>query len=170
MGMGKRIAAGMAGIAMAVALAACGASSYEQVLLDEADGIKVTAQNAGSDQTATTEGAITVGENDLVVISPCLDKGSFHLTISPTDGGKDLYDEDVDGRILFPIDAEPGTYDVTTSGNGATGWMTVFSQDKDEEAEIAASLDEKLEEVGEEAKDAVREAQGKPAEKPSDEG
>ena len=142
----KGILAGIAAFALAATLAACGgtAGSYEQVTLDEASGIKVTAENADSDMEATTEGAITVKEGDGIVISPFTDKGSFHLTITSSSSDV-IYDEDVSGKQLFMIDAEPGTYDVTTSGNGTTGWMTVFAQNKEEEAAIDASLTEELE-------------------------
>ena len=135
--------------ALALALAACsGPSTYSQELLEEADGIKVIAENAGSDQTAITEGAITVKEGDVIVISPCMDKGSFHLTITSQDGKTVAYDDDASGRVLFTIDAEPGVYDVKTSGNDATGWMTVFSSNAKEEAALNASLNEVLEANG----------------------
>lgn len=137
---------GIAALALAITLAACGGKgTLEQVTLDEADGIKVTAENASTDQEATTTGAITVEEGDGIIISPFTEKGSFHLTITSSDG-EAIYDDDVDGKVYFMIDAEPGTYDVTTSGNRVTGWMTVFSQNKDDEAAINASLDETLEE------------------------
>jgi len=137
---------GIAALALAITLAACGGKgTLEQVTLDEADGIKVTAENASTDQEVTTTGAITVEEGDGIIISPFTEKGSFHLTITSSDG-EAIYDDDVDGKVYFMIDAEPGTYDVTTSGNRVTGWMTVFSQNKDDEAAINASLDETLEE------------------------
>ena len=143
---GQRVLSAIAALALAVTLSACGGkASYEQVTLDEADGIKVTAENAGSDQTATTTGAITVEEGDGIIISPFTEKGSFHLTITSSDG-EAIYDDDVDGKVYFMIDAEPGTYDVTTSGNRVTGWMTVFSQNKEEEAAMGSSLEETLEE------------------------
>ena len=139
---GQRVLSAIAALALAVTLSACGGkASYEQVTLDEADGIKVTAENANADQEATTTGAITVEEGDGIIISPFTEKGSFHLTITSSDG-EAIYDDDVDGKVYFMIDAEPGTYDVTTSGNRVTGWMTVFSQNKDDEAAINASLDE----------------------------
>ncbi|MDO4533387.1 MAG: hypothetical protein Q4C36_06650 [Coriobacteriia bacterium] len=135
--------------ALAFALAACsGPSSYSQELLEEADGIKVIAENAGSDQTALTEGAITVKEGDVIVISPCMEKGSFHLTITSQDGKTVAYDDDASGRVYFTIDAEPGVYDVKTSGNDATGWMTVFSSNAEEEAAMNASLEEVLDANG----------------------
>lgn len=137
---------GIAALALAVTLTACGGGgSLEQVLLDDADGIKVTAENAGTDQEVTTTGAINVEEGDGIIISPFTEKGSFHLTITSSDG-EAIYDDDVEGKVYFMIDAEPGTYDVTTSGNHTTGWMTVFAQNKEEEDAINASLDEALEE------------------------
>lgn len=145
----KKAALGAATILLSMTLAACGgASSYAQVTLDEASGIKVTAENAGNDQSATTTGAITVKEGDNIVISPFTEKGSFHLTIVSSDDKETIYDDDVDGKVLFSIDAEPGTYDVTTTGNGTTGWMTVFAQNEEEDAQIMDDLNKKLEEEG----------------------
>jgi hypothetical protein len=138
-----KITKALAALALSVVLAACGAHSLGIDLLEDASGVKVTAENAGSKDAAVSEGAITVAEGDVIVISPCLDKGSFHLTITSSDG-EAIYDDDVDGKVYFMIDAEPGTYDVTTSGNRVTGWMTVFSQNKDDEAAINDSLDETL--------------------------
>ena len=136
--------------ALMLGLAACGGkSTLAQETLDDADGIKVTAENAGSDNSAMTEGAITVKEGDVIVISPCMDKGSFHLTIASADGKVVAYDDDADGKVMFAINAEPGTYDVTTSGNGGTtGWMTVFSQNAQELADQDAALAAELEKAG----------------------
>ena len=138
----KIAAIAVAACALIVMLAGCGKSSYEQVTLDDANGVKVTAENAGSDQTATTEGVITVKEGDIIVISPALDSGSFHVTIATADGSVVAYDDMADGRIMFPIDAEPGVYDVTTSANGGTtGWMTIFAKNKAEYDAENAALD-----------------------------
>ena len=81
-----RFAALCASLALAVLLVACSHSSYTQELLTDAVGIKVTAENADSSQTATTEGTLVVNEGDAVVISPFTEKGSFHLTITSEDG------------------------------------------------------------------------------------
>ena len=140
-----KIVLGALTAALALALVACGSASvYTQETLEEADGIKVTAENAGTDQTAITEGAITVKEGDVIVISPCLDQGSFHLTITSQDGKTIAYDDEASGRVLYTIEAQPGVYDVKTSGNDATGWMTVFSSNAEDEAALNASLEEVL--------------------------
>lgn len=137
----------MALLVMALALGGCGrkSSSYEQITLDEASGIRVTAENAGTDQTATTADAITVNEGDGIMISPFTQQGSFHLTITSADGKTSVYDDDVSGQVLFMIDAAPGTYNVTTCGNNTTGWMTVFSRNKADEAKLNADLQTELE-------------------------
>ena len=137
----------VAGLALCLALAACGAHSLGVDMLEDASGVKVTAENAGSKDSAVSEGAITVAEGDVIVISPCLDKGSFHLTITEHDNGTAVYDDDAEGRILFTIEAAPGTYDVEVSGNGATGWMTVFSESGEDLAAQDESLAEALEGV-----------------------
>ncbi len=143
-----KITKALAALALSVVLAACGAHSLGIDLLEDASGVKVTAENAGSKDAAVSEGAITVAEGDVIVISPCLDKGSFHLTITEHDNGTAVYDDDAEGRILFTIEAAPGTYDVEVSGNGATGWMTVFSESTSDLAAQDESLAETLEEVG----------------------
>lgn len=155
MRLGK-IMATMTALAAAGMLAACGAaaSSLAMDSLDEADGVKVVAENAGEDKVATLGGAIEIGDGDVLVISPFLDKGALHLTVTSGDGKVTAYDDDADGKVMFSVDAEPGTYDVQVTGvDGATGWMTVFAQDADELAAQDASLGEALEEAGVDAQD-----------------
>lgn len=146
----KRVIGTLAAIAMAGTLFACGKAESKLTidLLDEASGVKVVATNAGAEQSVSTAGAITVEDGDVLVISPCLDKGSLHLTVTSSDGNTVAYDDDVDGRIMFQTEATPDTYDVYVEGKDATGWMTVFAQDADELAEQDASLDEALTEAG----------------------
>lgn len=143
----KRIASIAAVPMLCLALVACGKGSLEQSLLDEASGVKVVAENAGTGTQALTESAITVEEGDLIVISPMLDKGSFHLTITSDADKTVIYDEDVDGQVLFSIEAAPGSYTVATGSNDATGEMTVFAEDADEYASLDASLAEALEDA-----------------------
>lgn len=145
----SKIASVAAASLLALTLMACttSSSSYEQYTLDEASGIKVEAENAGSDSEAVTESGIEVKEGDVIVISPVTDKGSFHLTITSDADKSVIYDEDVEGMVLYTIEAKPGTYTVTTNGNNVTGEMTVFAQSQDEFAAQDASLDEALEEA-----------------------
>lgn len=148
--MGKRVAGGLVTLAMAGMLFACGQAPKLSVdLLDEASGVKVTAENAGADQSASSTGAIKAEDGDVLVISPCLDKGKFHLTVTSSDGKAVAYDDEVDGRILFENEIEPGSYDVQVKGiDGATGWMTVFAQDADELDAQNESLEETLTQNG----------------------
>ena len=138
-------------LAFAAALAACSASAYSQEILEnDTDGLylNITAENA-SGNTATTEGALTVEKGDLIVISPNLTKGSIHVTITSSDGKTVAYDDDTTGRVLFSVMAVPGEYDVATTGiDGATGSMTIFSQNSDELAAMDSSLVEGLEQNG----------------------
>ena len=144
----KHIASAAAAFALALTLVACGGTStLQQEALDEVSGVKVTAENAKADNVATTDGAITVEEGDVIVVSPFTEKGSFHLTITAADGSN-VYDEDVEGKVLFTVGALPGTYKVTTSGNGVTGWMTVFAQGTSELDDQDAALIEELGEMG----------------------
>lgn len=154
MRFGKVIKA-MAALAMAGALVACGASSMELETLEDVSGVKVTAENAGVDNVVTSEGAITVAEGDVIVISPFLDKGAFNLTITEHDTGAVVYDDAAEGKVMFPTSAEPGTYDVEVSGDGATGWMTVFAISADEVEQQNASLEEALEEAEADAEQAL---------------
>ena len=147
--MARKLAAAIAVLALSCMLVACGkAATLSMEALDAVSGVRVTAENAGPDQTASSAGAITVGDGDAIIISPCMDKGGFHLTIASGDGKTVVFDDVAEGRVLFQVDAAPGTYDVTASGEGATGWMTVFAQPMDELAEQDASLAEALEKAG----------------------
>jgi len=138
----------LAALALCAVLAACGAHSLGIDLLEEASGVKVTAENAGEKDAATSEGAITVADGDVIVISPCLDKGGFDLTITEHDKGTVVYDDVAEGRVMYTITAEPGTYDVTVSGKGATGWMTVFAASGDDLLAQDEGLAEALEDAG----------------------
>lgn len=145
-----KIVSAVAGCALAFTLIACNttSSSYVQSTLDEVSGIKVEATNADSESTATTDGAIEVKEGDVIVISPFTEKGSFHLTITSDDGKTTVYDDDAEGKVMYTIAANPGTYTVKTSGNNVTGWMTVFSQSQQELANQDAALAEAIGEAG----------------------
>lgn len=151
-----KLATTLAALALAATLCACTSTSstYAQETLTDASGIKVTAENADSSSSATTEDAITVNEGDVIVISPFTDKGSFHLTITAADG-TNIYDDDAEGKVLYTIAAAPGEYSVTTSGNNVTGWMTVFAQSQDELAAQDEALDSALEEAAPEAAEAA---------------
>ena len=144
----SRIVAVFVALVLAFALAACGSHTLEMEPLDEVSGVKVTAENALEDNVATSSGAITVADGDVIVISPCLDKGSFHLTITGSDGQTVAYDDDVEGRMLFQTNAAPDTYDVEVSGRKATGWMTVFAMSADDIAQQDSSLADALEDAG----------------------
>lgn len=134
--------------AVACVLVACGSHTMSLETLEEVSGVKVTAENAGEDDAVLSEGAITVADGDALIISPNLDKGSFNLTVTADDGKVVAYDNVVEGKVLFQTDAEPGTYDVRVSGNGATGWMTVFAQPANELAEQNESLAKVMEDAG----------------------
>jgi len=148
--VGKRVTGGLVALAMVGTLFACGQEPKLSVdPLDEASGVKVTAENAGTDQSASSAGAIKAENGDMLVVSPCLDKGKFHLTVTSSDGKEVAYDSDVEGRLMMENEIEPGTYDVQVAGvDGATGWMTVFAQDATELGNQNASLAEALTENG----------------------
>lgn len=145
-----KLASAVAAFALAASLVACGGgpASYGHELLDEADGIRVTAENADSTHTATTEGALEVEAGDVIIISPFLDKGSIHVTITSKDGKTTVYDADAEGKVMYDVQAAPGTYNVTTTANNATGWVTIFAQSAQELADQNASLVEELKNKG----------------------
>ena len=139
-----KIASVAAASLLALTLMACSSSSstYVQYTLDDVSGVKVEAENADPESEATTEAAIEVKEGDTIVISPSLEKGTFHLTITSDADKSVIYDEDVEGKVMYTIGAKPGTYTVTTKGNNATGEMTVFAQSQDELVAQDAALAE----------------------------
>ena len=152
--MKKGIIASSMALALVLGLAGCGsgadagAGTLGIEPLTEVSGVRVTAENAGDDQMATSEGAITVGDGELILISPDLTKGALHLTIVSEDGSMKPYDDEASGRVLFTTDADPGVYNVEVKGKDATGTMVVCAQSKEELAAQDASLDEALEQVG----------------------
>lgn len=123
-------------------------ASYKQYTLKDVSGVKVEAENGNEDQKSLTEGGLVVKENERVCISPVCDKGSFHITITPTGSTEPVYDEDAEGSVLYYIDLKPGTYDVTTYGNGVTGELVIAAQNSDDIAAMDASLDEALADAG----------------------
>lgn len=144
-----KIMATLAVLTLVFGFAACAKpSTYSQVTLTEAVGIKAEAERGTKDQMATTKGALVVKEGDIVVISPDVTKGSFHLTITSSDKGTVVYDDDVDGRVLFTQAFEPGTYDVTTYGNNVTGSLVVAVHSQEEWDFENDSLAEALDEAG----------------------
>jgi hypothetical protein len=154
--MRKSVFASSVALALVLGLVGCGSGTGAPTLgiepLTEVSGVRVTAENASADQIATAEGAITVGDGELILISPDLTKGALHLTIVSEDGSAKPYDDEASGRVLFTADADPGVYNVEVSGNDATGTMVVCAQSKDELAAQDASLAEALEDAGVEAK------------------
>lgn len=139
----------LAACALALTLVACGGESYLSMEpLDEVSGVRITAENASKGSACLGDRDLEVKEGDVIIISPDLTKGSFHLTITNSDDETVVYDEDVDGRVLFQTAAVPGTYDVSVEGNNATGSMTVFAESTEELDQQNASLEEALEEAG----------------------
>lgn len=154
----RSVASAIFAFALGVTLVACDGSSYSQELLTEASGIKVTCENS-TDDTALTEAAIVVEENGTIVISPDLTKGSIHVKITSEDGKTTVYDDDADGRVMYTVAAEPGTYDVETTSNGATGAMTVFAMNQEELAEQDEALADALDAAGVDAEEVLSDSE-----------
>ena len=147
-----KIASTLLALSLAATLVACGGkpatSTYAQEALSEASGVKVTAENADGKSNATTEQAVTVEKGGVIVVSPDVEKGSFRLTITSSDGNT-VYNEIASGKVLYTVEVDPGTYTVSTTAEaGTTGWMTVFAQSADDLKAQSDSLKETLEKEG----------------------
>ena len=143
------VMAGVATLALSVALVGCGAdgksAAYTQTPLseDSASGIQVVAENA-HDQKATNKDVLTVNDGELIIVSPLTEKGSFHVTITSSDGFTTVYDEDVDGTALKTVDAGPGTYSVSTQASDVTGSIVISTQNAEEFKKQNDELDKAL--------------------------
>ena len=148
-----KIVAVAAAFALVMSLAACAAqASFSLEELEYDDGtpgtyLKATAEN-GAEGTSILGSALTVGEGDVVVLSPVTESGSFHVTITSSDKQAVAYDDDVSGRVMFTIQLAPGTYDVSVAGNNVTGYMTIAAHSAAEIAAQNESLGKALEENG----------------------
>ena len=138
-------------LALALVLVGCGngaPSSFHQNRLTDASGVRVEAQNAGPDMEATTEAAFTIKDDDVILISPNVDEGSFHVTIAQTGSNNIIFDEDVSGKMLFTIEGDHGTYDITTRGNRVTGALVIAAQNEKAFTQQNESLESVLETEG----------------------
>lgn len=153
--------------ALSLSLMACAssASSYSQETLTDVSGVKVEAENASKDSMTTSEDALEVKEGEVIIVSPLTEKGGFHVTITPSQGGSPIYDQDVTGSILFPVEAEPGSYSITItpSGKNVTGELTVFATNADEYASVTENSSEIIQEVREEANEASADTAASPS-------
>ena len=143
--LAKTLVGAVAGLALALGLAAC--TSSESVLAleinDETGALMISADNADGEVTS----AIELGEGDILQLSPFFDKGSATVKLND-ESGNTVFEETVDGKVLSTYEVEPGTYEVVVTANdGTTGTMTIYAANADELAEMEASLDEALSEA-----------------------
>lgn len=146
-----RIVAIAVAAALVLALGACagGMLSLEELEYDDGSGgtyLKATAENGANGTESFSERALTVGEGDVIVLSPFTENGSFHVTITSSDDKSVAYEDDVSGRVLFSVGVAPGTYDVSVGANSVTGSMTIAVRDSAELAAENESLAEALKE------------------------
>lgn len=130
-------------LAAALALAGCASGSMGLDVLDEANGYKITVQNAGKDNVVT--GDLKVGLAECVCVSPDLSKGKLHVTLS-TEGGTAVIDQDFDGRVLTYIPVSLGDYTLQVTGvGGATGSMTISTWKVADVIKMNSELEKELE-------------------------
>lgn len=149
--------------ALAASLAACGAGTFHTDV-DENGKIEITAEHATNPQT-TNITSISVNAGECIVVNPLLESGSIHLTIEDGTGATKVFDGDVDGKIMFTVDAEPGIYEVVVSPSAATGTMSILTGDPEALGQADAALDELVEsgQLGDEASSSLADAQAESA-------
>lgn len=133
-------------------LAACaGNGTLSSEIDDETGAYMVTADDAGKGTAVgSLGGGVEVGEGQLLVASPDLQKGSLQLRV--LDGaGEVVIDEEQSGHVLSTHELEPGDYSVSVTCNedGATGTLLLVAvdavdfeaQNQDLEALLSANKD-----------------------------
>ena len=137
-------------LAMAMALTACAGSGTLGDAIDEETGaITVTAKDAGKDSAVGASGGLVIGENQLLVISPNMQKGNLQVKLTNAAGTSPI-DVEVGGTVLSTYQVEPGEYAfmITCKTNGATGTCVIVAVDAQEFAQQDAELNDKLAKLG----------------------
>ena len=155
----KSIFALLAAFVLAFALAACaGQGTLGGEALEE-DGVSyyhADADDAGKGSAVGALDSFTVGQGELVVVSPMLSKGKVQVRLTEgTDTEKPVLDEEISGQVLSTYEVAPGTYSisVTVLDDGTTGYVNILPMDKAEYEAQNESLAEELAELGVEDKD-----------------
>lgn len=131
--MKKTFAACAAAILTLGTLAGCSAGTFTSDLLEDENGYKIVAENAGEGTSAGALDGFEVKEGELVVLSPDLEKGKINIRLTNSKDEDAALDETVGGRELTTYEVEPGTYSYgATVKEKATGTMIVTKVSKDE--------------------------------------
>ena len=139
------VAAALA-LAMLVALSACGPKgTFGDEINDETGAITATAQNADKGSAVGATGGIIVGENQTIVISPVMEKGSIQVKLMNA-AGEAVLDEVASGKVLSTYTVAPGEYSFSfvCNANGTTGSVLICAVDtsvlEDQDAALAEIL------------------------------
>ena len=138
-------------MALAGLLVACGGTNASRSLSsgEEPGTYEVSAVNAGEDQVASSE--FTIGEGELFIVSPMLEKGSIRVALSIAGTDEIMFEETVSGSVFYSYEVDPGSYILDISGvegEDATGSVHILTMSAKELEEQEESLKESLEEVG----------------------
>lgn len=122
---------------LSLALMACGAESSELEIASLTDGsgsgVQITAVNSNDEESS--EGAITIKENDALVFDSMdnqTGKGTIHVTLTAPGSDKPAVDKDVPLSSFTSDVVEPGTYDLTVKCNNANGTLKIYTQNGDD--------------------------------------
>ena len=129
-----------AGAAACLLIAGCAGASGALIVDTEDNVIRIISEN--SDGTEAT-GSLTVGENDYVIFSPDLTRGSIDVKFIDDTGYDEsslpslenadiVYESAYSGRVLSSEVIAPGDYYVFISSNKADGTMIITTTSKDE--------------------------------------
>lgn len=101
---------------------------YSQAPINEGKGVIVTAENSTDTNPTVSKGILNVADGEGIVVTPALEQGSIHVTITLTDSEDTVYDGDVEGSEPILIEADTGTYDVATTPTDATGEVNITAE------------------------------------------
>lgn len=136
-----------------------GKGTFSSEIVDETGAYKVTADDAAKDSAVgSLGGGITISENQVLLVSPDLEKGSIQLRLLDSKGDV-AFDEEISGRVLSTYDLDPGEYSIgaTCNENGTTGTMLVVPEDKNEFEKQNETLDTALSSLNESDEDKTEE-------------
>ena len=170
----RRIGAGIAALALAGTLAACGGTGAESTggagdglptspgtfstaFVDGDDSVKLTAKEA-EEGTAASGTTINVEKGELLAISPDLEKGTVRVRLTATPaGGSDGQDsalatleESVSGHVLNTYAVDPAEYTIGFSvadKEKVTGTVLVSTINAEEYQKQNAALDKAVSEA-----------------------
>lgn len=140
--MMKRIMAIVSMAALACMLWACTGGTLS-VDIDEVGTHAVAEGFAEGSGT----GNVTIGEGQGLCVNHIVERGSFHVKATSSDG-EVVFDEDLTDNIANLVEVPAGEYDLVISAKNATGTVDVIAYDIEAQAMADATLDDALERNG----------------------